>query len=59
MRRTGLPIPETRHSWEEEGESPKAAAGNMKEKVSQTETLGGRRAGEVGREFARTERILG
>lgn len=48
--RTGLPIPETWHSWEEEGESEKAAAGNMKEKLSQTETLGGRRRREAGRE---------
>lgn len=40
-RRTGLPIPEMRHSWEEEGKSKKAATGNMKEKVSQTESLEG------------------
>lgn len=48
MRRTGLPIPETRHSWEEEGESDKAATGNTKEKESQT--LGGGRGREAGRE---------
>lgn len=48
--RTGLPIPETWHSWEEEGESEKAATGNMKEKLSQTEILGGRRRREAGRE---------
>lgn len=32
-RRTGIPTPETRRSWEEEGESKKAAAGSVKEKV--------------------------
>lgn len=53
-RRTGLPIPETRHSWKEEGESEKAATGNMKEKVS--ETLGGRRGREAGRESLQVQR---
>lgn len=32
-RRTGLPIPETWRSWEEEGSPRKAATGNVKEKV--------------------------
>jgi hypothetical protein len=39
----GLPIPETWCSWEKKGQSEKAAAGDRKEKVSQMETLGGRR----------------
>lgn len=48
-----LPIPELRRSWEEKGQSRKAATGDRKEKVSQRgqrseEVQEGQRAGAAG-----------
>ena len=57
-RSMGLPIPETRCSWEEEGESEKAAAGNRKEKASQTDTWREERRRVREREFADAEQAL-
>lgn len=46
--RVVLPNPETQRSWEERGESPKAATGDRKEEVSQIGVQGERSKGEHG-----------